>query len=77
MEGVIAAEQGEYKRACRTFLAALRRNPANGTACFGVGTSLLIQGKAGLGLQFIEKAAFLGCAEARDFLAGEKRSKAF
>jgi hypothetical protein len=72
MEAVQAAERGEYKQACRTFLAVLRHNPDNGTACFGVGTSLLMLGKQRLGLQFVEKAAFLGCAEARVYLAGLK-----
>ena len=70
LEAVQAAENGDYKRACRKFLAVLRHNHTNGTACFGVGTSLLMQGKGQLALPYIEKAAFLGCAEARSYLAG-------
>ena len=70
LEAVQAAEHGDYKRSCRMFLAVLRRNPANATACFGVGTSLLMQGKGQSALPYIEKAAFLGCDEARSYLAG-------
>lgn len=70
LEAVQAAENGDYKRACRKFLAVLRHNHTNGTACFGVGTSLLMQGKGQLALPYIEKAAFLGCAEARNYLNG-------
>ncbi len=70
LEAVQAAELGDYKRSCRKFLAILRHNHTNGTACFGVGTSLLMQGKGQLALPYIEKAAFLGCAEARNYLAG-------
>ena len=70
LEAVQAAEQGDYKRSCRKFLAVLRHNHTNSTACFGVGTSLLMQGKEQLALPYIEKAAFLGCAEARNYLAG-------
>lgn len=70
LEAVQAAEQGDYKRSCRKFLAVLRHNRTHGTACFGVGTSLLMQGKGQLALPYIEKAAFLGCAEARSYLAG-------
>lgn len=70
LEAVQAAEHGDYKRSCRKFLAVLRHNHTNGTACFGVGTSLLMQGKGQLALPYIEKAAFLGCAEARSYLAG-------
>jgi hypothetical protein len=70
LEAVQAAEHGDYNRSCRKFLAVLRRNPANATACFGVGTSLLMQGKSQFALPYIEKAAFLGCDEARRYLAG-------
>ena len=70
LEAVQAAESGDYKRSCRKFLAVLRHNRTNGTACFGVGTSLLMQGKGQLALPYIEKAAFLGCAEARSYLNG-------
>lgn len=70
LEAVQAAENGDYKRSCRKFLAVLRHNHTNGTACFGVGTSLLMQGKGSLALPYIEKAAFLGCAEARSYLEG-------
>lgn len=70
LEAVQAAESGDYKLSCRKFLAVLRHNHTNGTACFGVGTSLLMQGKGQLALPYIEKAAFLGCAEARSYLNG-------
>jgi hypothetical protein len=70
LEAVQAAENGDYKLSCRKFLAVLRHNHTNGTACFGVGTSLLMQGKGQLALPYIEKAAFLGCAEARSYLTG-------
>lgn len=70
LEAVQAAERGDYKLSCRKFLGVLRHNHTNGTACFGVGTSLLMQGKGQLALPYIEKAAFLGCAEARSYLAG-------
>jgi len=70
LEAVQAAERGDYNRSCRKFLAVLRHNRTNGTACFGVGTSLLMQGKGQLALPYIEKAAFLGCVEARSYLAG-------
>ncbi|EKO40668.1 MAG: hypothetical protein B193_0619 [Solidesulfovibrio magneticus str. Maddingley MBC34] len=70
LEAVQAAENGDYKLSCRKFLSVLRHNRTNGTACFGVGTSLLMQGKGQLALPYIEKAAFLGCAEARSYLDG-------
>ncbi|BAH77348.1 hypothetical protein [Solidesulfovibrio magneticus] len=70
LEAVQAAENGDYKLSCRKFLAVLRHNHTSGTACFGVGTSLLMQGKGQLALPYIEKAAFLGCVEARSYLAG-------